>query len=100
MRAGSLAEAAGIAPGDAVVSAGGHVLRDVVDLQFYAAEAEVEVVVRKAGGEEEALVFVKEIDEDLGFEFERATWDEVTLCNNNCFFCFLKGLPKGMRRPL
>lgn len=100
VRPGSLADLAGIAPGDAVLSAGGHALRDVVDLQFYAAEPEVEVVLRKADGRDELLVFEKAIDEDLGLEFERATWDEVTLCNNNCFFCFLKGLPKGMRRPL
>ncbi|MBA4181434.1 MAG: DUF512 domain-containing protein [Anaerolinea sp.] len=100
VRAGSLAEEAGIEAGDAVISAGGRALRDVVDLQFYQAEPEVEVHIRKANGLEELLVFEKSIDEDLGLEFERATWDDVTLCNNNCFFCFLKGLPKGMRKTL
>jgi putative radical SAM enzyme (TIGR03279 family) len=99
-RPGSLAEAAGIGPGDAILSVGGRALRDVVDLQFYQAEAEVEVHVRKADGREELFVFEKDIDEDLGLEFDRATWDDVILCNNNCFFCFLKGLPKGMRRTL
>ncbi|MBI5947758.1 MAG: DUF512 domain-containing protein [Chloroflexi bacterium] len=100
VRPGSLAEEAGIEAGDAILSVGGHVLRDVVDLQFYQAEAEVEVHVRKADGLDELLLFEKDVDEDLGLEFERATWDDVTLCNNNCFFCFLKGLPKGMRRTL
>jgi len=100
VRPGSLAEEAGIEAGDAIVSVGGRVLRDVVDLQFYQAEHEVEVHVRKANGLDELLVFEKDIDEDLGLKFEHATWDEVTLCNNNCFFCFLKGLPKGMRKSL
>jgi len=100
VRPGSLADEAGIPPGTSVISVGGHVLRDVVDLQFYQAEEEVEVHVRYPDGLDELLVFEKDIDEDLGFEFERATWDDVILCNNNCFFCFLKGLPKGMRRPL
>ena len=100
VRPGSLAEEAGIEPGDAIVSLGGRVLRDVVDLQFYQSEPEVEVHIRKANGLDEAILFEKEIDEDLGFEFERATWDDVILCNNNCFFCFLKGLPKGMRKTL
>ena len=100
VRPGSLAEEAGLEAGDAIVSVAGHVLRDVVDLQFYQAESEVEVLVRKANGLDELLVFEKEIDEDLGLEFEHATWDDVTLCNNNCFFCFLKGLPKGMRKTL
>ncbi len=100
VRPGSLASEAGIEPGDSVVSVGGRALRDVVDYQFYEAESEVQVHIRKANGLDEMLVFEKDIDEDLGLEFERATWDEVTLCNNNCFFCFLKGLPRGMRKTL
>ncbi len=100
VRPGSLAAEAGIEPGDQVLSLGGRVLRDVVDLQFYQAEPEVTLHLRKANGLDDLVVFEKEIDEDLGLEFERATWDEVTLCNNNCFFCFLKGLPKGMRKTL
>ncbi|MGE3076333.1 MAG: DUF512 domain-containing protein [Dehalococcoidia bacterium] len=97
---GSLADEAGIEPGDAIVSVDGRILRDVVDFQFYAAAHEVEVAIKKANGLDDLVVFEKDIDEDLGIEFERATWDDVTLCNNNCFFCFLKGLPKGMRKTL
>ncbi len=97
---GSLAEEAGIEPGDAIVSVDGRVLRDVVDFQFYATGHEVQVAIKKANGLDDLVLFEKDIDEDLGIEFERATWDEVTLCNNNCFFCFLKGLPKGMRKTL
>src|SRR5512140_3726483 len=100
VRPGSLADLAGLEPGDSIVSLAGRVMRDVVDVQFYGAEAEVEAHVRQANGLDESFVFEKEIDEDLGLEFERATWDEVTLCNNNCFFCFLKGLPRGMRKTL
>ncbi|MES4793023.1 MAG: hypothetical protein C4321_08605, partial [Chloroflexota bacterium] len=113
VRPGSLAALAGLEPGDAVLRVNGRVPRDVVDVQFYAAEPEglavvvvgpaepeVEVRVRKANGLDDLIVFEKAIDEDIGWEFERATWDEVLLCNNNCFFCFLKGLPRGMRRTL
>ena len=100
VRPGSLAAEAGIEPGDAVLTIAGRTPRDVVDLQFYQADREVLVHFRKANGLDEAIVFEKEMDEDLGLEFERATWDDVTLCNNNCFFCFLKGLPKGMRKSL
>ncbi len=100
VRPGSLADEAGIEPGDAVVSLRGRVLRDVVDYQFYQAEATVEIHFRKANGLDDLILFEKQIDEDIGLEFERATWDDVTLCNNNCFFCFLKGLPRGMRKSL
>ena len=100
VRSGSLAEEAGIEAGDAISAIDGRTLRDVVDFQFYAAAHEVQVAIKKANGLDDLVLFEKDIDEDLGIEFERATWDEVTLCNNNCFFCFLKGLPKGMRKTL
>jgi len=32
--------------------------------------------------------------------FDAATFDGTHICANKCFFCFLKGLPKGMRRTL
>ncbi len=100
VRPDSLADEAGIQPGDAIISVDGRILRDVVDFQFYAAGHEVQVAIKKSNGLDDLVLFEKDIDEDLGIEFERATWDEVTLCNNNCFFCFLKGLPKGMRKTL
>ncbi|GAB4326529.1 MAG: DUF512 domain-containing protein [Dehalococcoidia bacterium] len=100
IRAGSLAETAGIEPGDAIVSIDGRVLRDVIDYQFHQAEPEITVRIRKANGFDDVVTFEKAIDEDLGIEFERPTWDDILLCNNNCFFCFLKGLPKGMRKTL
>lgn len=100
VRRGSLAEEAGIAVGDVVLAIDGRAPRDVIDYQFWQAEPEVTVHLRKADGLDDLVVFEKAIDEDLGIEFERATWDDVTLCNNNCFFCFLKGLPKGMRKSL
>jgi putative radical SAM enzyme (TIGR03279 family) len=100
VRPGSLAAEAGIQPGDILVSIAGRTPRDVVDVQFYQADELVQVQVRKANGLDDLVEFEKSADEDLGFEFERATWDQVTLCNNHCFFCFLKGLPRGMRKPL
>lgn len=100
VRPHSLAAEAGIAPGDRLVSIGGRVPRDVIDVRFYEADPVVPVVVLKADGREEAIVFEKHPDEDLGLEWEVATWDSIRVCNNNCFFCFLKGLPKGLRRTL
>lgn len=100
VRPGSLAAEAGIEQGDRLIEIAGKVPRDVVDVQFHQADAEVSVLIEKANGLMDAVVFEKAIDEDLGFEFERATWDDVILCNNNCFFCFLKGIPKGMRKTL
>ncbi len=97
---GSPADAAGIEPGDQLLEIDGRAPRDAVDVQFYGAGDLVTVQVRKANGLLDLIEFEKEYDADLGLEFETATWDGIQLCNNNCFFCFLKGLPRGMRKTL
>ena len=51
-------------------------------------------------GEPGIVEFEKPIDEPLGIEFSDDAFDGTRICNNACFFCFLKGLPKGLRRPL
>jgi putative radical SAM enzyme (TIGR03279 family) len=100
VRPGSLAAEAGLAPGMRVVAADGRVLRDVIDYQFYTAEERVTLAVLHADGAEHRYRFEKHPDEDLGLAFAEATWDGTRICANACFFCFLKGLPKGLRRSL
>ena len=100
VRPGSLADDAGLRPGMRVLAADSRVLRDVVDYQFYTAEHRVTLSVQHADGSEHRYPFEKHPDEDLGLEFAEATWDGVRICANTCFFCFLKGLPKGLRRTL
>lgn len=100
VRPGSPAAAAGIRPGARVLAANGRLLRDVVDYQFYTAEPVVELRVLEPEGEERVYRFEKWPDDDLGLEFVESTWDGVRVCTNTCPFCFLKGLPKGMRRTL
>src|SRR5581483_4403607 len=68
--------------------------------QFYTAEPVVALRVREPEGGEREYTVEKWPDDDLGLEFAEATWDGVRICANTCFFCFLKGLPKGLRRTL
>jgi len=96
---GSLAEEVGIRAGMRVLAINGHGLRDVVDYQFHAAESHVEIAVDD-GDTPRLVVIDKHPDEDLGIAFDAATFDGTRICANKCFFCFLKGLPKGMRRTL
>lgn len=98
--AGSIAERAGLRPGVRVIEANGHVLRDVIDFQFYTAEPRVQLRVQEPEGELRDYTIEKWPDDDIGLEFASATWDGVRICTNTCFFCFLKGNPKGMRRTL
>ncbi len=99
VRAGSIAADIGLAPGDRVVAIDGRTLRDAVDVQFYASEDTIAIDVVRGS---DALQFeiAKHPDEDLGISFQDPAFDGIRICNNSCFFCFLKGNPKGMRKTL
>lgn len=89
----------GLRAGDRIVAIDGRVLRDAIDCRFYAAEDSIRLTALR-DGTLLTLSVQKDPDEDLGLEFERATFDGLRSCNNHCFFCFLKGLPEGLRRSL
>ena len=95
----SLADEAGLQPGDQVIAVNGQPIRDPVDYRFQTTDDFVELDVIH-NGERGIVEFEKPIDETLGIEFDDDAFDGTRICNNKCFFCFLKGLPKGLRRPL
>ena len=95
----SIAAELGLQPGDRLLSINGHVLRDVIDYRFYGAEEELELVVER-DGEQSVYRVERGYDRELGIEFTEPTFDGLRRCNNRCEFCFLKGMPRGMRRSL
>ena len=99
VRSGSISAELGLQPGDVLLSINGHSLRDVIDYRFYGAEEELELVVEQ-GGERIVYEVERGYDQKLGIEFAAPTFDGLRLCNNRCEFCFLKGMPPGMRRSL
>jgi len=96
---GSLAEEIGIRSGDEVLSIDGHVLRDVIDYQYYAAEEDLEIVVRRKGGTRH-FSLRREYGEDLGIEFTSPVFNGMRHCSNQCEFCFVNQMPPGLRRSL
>ena len=99
VRAGSIAAEIGLLPGDRVVAIDGRALRDAVDVQFYGSEDAITIDVVR-GTEALRIEVEKHPDEDLGIAFQDPAFDGIRICNNSCFFCFLKGNPKGMRKTL
>ena len=95
----SMAAEAGLQPGDRVISVNGAPPRDAIDFRFRTTEEFVELAVIH-DGEPGVVEFEKPPDETLGIDFTNDAFGGTTLCNNKCFFCFLKGLPKGLRKPL
>ena len=84
--------------GDAVLAVNGQPVRDLLDFHLYSGDAvDFLLEVQKKQGELWDLHIERGLDEDLGIEFEHP---EPTQCGNNCLFCFVHQLPRGMRRTL
>ena len=99
---GSVAEKAGVLPQDVLLAINDHSVRDVLDVQFYAAEEELRLLLRRGDGE-----IVLDVDRDyrlpLGLDFTEPTFDDVRRCNNHCPFCFVAQMPprsQGLRPSL
>lgn len=99
VRPNSIAHELNWQPGDRLVSLNGRPLHDVIDYRFYETDEEVEAAVDH-GSHIRTYGISKDPDEDLGVDFDDGLFDPLRTCRNNCPFCFLKGLPKGLRRTL
>lgn len=97
---GSIAEEMGIEAGDVLLSVNDNEIEDVFDYRYLMKDEYVEVLVRKADGEEWLLEIDKDYDEDLGVEFENGLMSEYRSCSNKCIFCFIDQMPPGMRETL
>ena len=93
---GSLAESAGLSPGDKLLTVNGHEIHDILEYRYLISESEVTLDVEKADGTEEIITIESDF-EDLGIEFSEALIAEAKSCKNKCIFCFIDQLPKGMR---
>ena len=100
IESGSIAEELELEPGDVLVAVNGQPVKDVFDYHYLINEEYLEILVRKADGEEWELEIEKEYEDDLGIEFENGMMDDYRSCSNKCIFCFIDQLPKGMRDTL
>lgn len=96
----SIAWELGLEPGDKLLRINGQVIEDVFDYHYYVNDEELVLLVEKADGEEWELEIEKEYEDDLGIEFDQGLMDEYRSCRNNCIFCFIDQMPKGMRETL
>ena len=93
----TVASELGIVPGTALIAVNGRKLEDFLDWEFLTADDELVLEVSTPDGEE--LVFEIERPEGMamGIVLEPP---RVRRCANKCEFCFIEGLPKGLRAPL
>lgn len=97
---GSIAQEAGVEPGDRLISMNGQSVLDVFDYRFLSADEQVLLKVMKPDGEILEVDIAKDEWEDLGLIFEKPLMDEEKSCRNKCVFCFIDQLPEGMRPSL
>lgn len=97
---GSIAAEVGIAPGDFVLSINKEPVADVFDYRFLITNEELLLEIEKMDGEIWEIEVEKDEYEDLGLEFDSSMMDEAKSCTNQCVFCFIDQMPKGMRETL
>lgn len=96
----SVASKAGLRPGDRLLTINGQTLRDVIDMQVYAAEPDLTFVVER---DNQPLQFSvsRRYGQPLGLIFVYDLFDyPMRVCRNNCEFCFVAQMPPGMRPTL
>lgn len=93
----SIAEELEIVAGTEILSVNGREIEDFLDWEFMTADDELEIAVRLPSGDEVVYEIERPEGEALGVELEPPT---VRRCANRCEFCFIEGLPKGLRKPL
>lgn len=96
---GSLADAAGLVPGDVLTAVNGTALQDLIDYRYQVAEELVELSFLREG-QLHSVTVAKDVDAELGLGFQDAVFDTIRVCANNCTFCFIHQQPAGMRPSL
>ena len=93
----SIADALGIQPGTELLAVNGRPLADFLDWEFLTADEELAIDARQPDGEEVVYELERLDGEPLGIQLEPPS---VRRCANRCEFCFIEGLPPGLRKNL
>ena len=93
----SIAEELGIQPGTELLTVNGRPVADFLDWEFLTADEELVIEARQPDGDEVIYELERLDGEPLGISLQPPS---VRRCANKCEFCFIEGLPPGLRKPL
>lgn len=99
VKRGSTAKEIGLEKGDSILSFDGYPAEDETDVLYVDSLPRFTVAVKnRRSGETQEVEVEKDEDEPFGVEVEKNT--SIRTCHNNCVFCFVDQMPKGMRESL
>ncbi len=93
----SIAAELGIESGTELCTVNGRELADFLDWEFLTADNDLLIEARLPNGEAIVYDVERSEGETLGVELEAPA---IRRCANRCEFCFIEGLPKGLRKSL
>jgi len=89
----------GLEKGDAILKFDGYEAEDILDYVYYDGQENFTMEVRAKSGEIVEVEVDKYEDESLGLTFADDGL-KIRTCLNDCIFCFVKQMPRGMRPTL
>lgn len=93
----SYAAELGLLAGDRLLSINGHEITDLVDYHLHVGSKQLSLTVLRENDDLWELDLEKDQHEDLGINMVQP---QPRQCGNQCLFCFVHQLPKGMRKTL
>jgi len=105
VKKGSKCYKKGIRSGDSLLSVNSHEIVDRLDFDFYCQDEDRLVFEFQLGNGKKKSIKINplrydDISEALGISFDTYLMEKQHHCKNNCIFCFIDQLPKGMRESL
>jgi putative radical SAM enzyme (TIGR03279 family) len=94
---GSIAEQIGIEPGTELLTVNERPLDDFLDWEFLTADESFVLSAKLPDGTLVEYDIERDEEDTMGVELAPPT---VRRCANRCEFCFIEGLPKGLRKTL
>lgn len=90
----------GLRAGDEIIAINGEEVIDEIDYQALTANSRLAIDIRRADGSRHTVHVHKEDWEGLGLHMADTMVCTPRVCKNNCVFCFVAQMPKGMRPSL
>ena len=90
----------GIKPGDKLLEINQNKINDVLDYRFYITDEKLELLLETKSGKKRTVKIRNRQGGEIGLSFATYLMDKQRRCANNCIFCFIDQLPKGLRESL